>query len=39
MGEMYRARDIRMDRTVAIKVIPSDLSSESLRKQACTRRG
>ena len=32
MGEVYRARDTRLDRTVAIKVLPADLSSDSERR-------
>ncbi len=33
MGEVYRARDTRLDRTVAIKVLPAHLSSDQARRQ------
>src|SRR5690242_20595144 len=33
MGEVYRARDTRLDRTVAVKILPSHLSSNSEAKQ------
>jgi eukaryotic-like serine/threonine-protein kinase len=37
MGEVYRARDSRLDRTVAIKVLPSHLSSDPELKQRMER--
>jgi len=33
MGEVYRARDTRLERTVAIKILPAQLSSDPIRKQ------
>ncbi len=33
MGEVYRARDTRLDRTVAIKILPVQFSSDPIRKQ------
>ncbi|HEX4485744.1 MAG TPA: protein kinase [Terriglobales bacterium] len=33
MGEVYRARDTRLDRTVAIKILPEHLSSDPQAKQ------
>ena len=37
MGEVYRARDTRLERTVAIKVLPSHLSSDPELKQRMER--
>ncbi len=33
MGEVYSARDTRLERTVAIKILPAQLSSDPIRKQ------
>lgn len=33
MGEVYRARDVRLDRVVAIKVLPSRLSATPEARQ------
>jgi hypothetical protein len=37
MGEVYRAKDTRLDRTVAIKVLPSHLSNDPELKQRMER--
>jgi len=33
MGEVYRAKDTRLDRTVAVKILPSHLSENPEAKQ------
>src|ERR1017187_6189527 len=33
MGEVYRARDMRLDRTVAIKILPSHFADDATRRQ------
>jgi Tol biopolymer transport system component len=37
MGEVYRARDTRLDRTVAVKVLPANLSSDPNLRQRLER--
>src|SRR5215472_1374544 len=37
MGEVYRARDTRLDRLVAIKVLPANLSADANLKQRLER--
>jgi serine/threonine protein kinase len=33
MGEVYRARDTRLERTVAVKILPQEMSNDPARKQ------
>jgi eukaryotic-like serine/threonine-protein kinase len=33
MGEVYRARDTRLNRTIAIKILPANISTDPVAKQ------
>jgi serine/threonine protein kinase len=37
MGEVYRARDTRLDRTVAIKILPAEFSADPQRRERLAR--
>jgi serine/threonine protein kinase len=38
MGEVYRARDTRLDRTLAVKILPAHLSDNPEAKQRFERK-
>ena len=37
MGEVYRARDTRLERIVAVKILPAQFSADPIRKQRLER--
>ncbi len=37
MGEVYRARDTKLDRTVALKILPADVATDAERMRRFTR--
>ena len=39
MGEVYRAKDTRLNRSVAIKILPAQFSADPVHKQRFEREG